>query len=232
MRTQDFIAAATAGQLARVNPRKNVARAGSDAWDFSQMSLRELARHCCSRNGLPTGESAAKMIARALSTSDFPAILENIAVKSLRDAYELAPRTFLTLGRQTSIPDYREVSRVQLSDSPQLDKVLEGGEYTYGTVGEAAEKYRLFKYGKVLAITREAIVNDDLNALGRLPAMMGAAAAQLESSLFWSTITGNQVMADGNNLFSAAHNNLEDQRLGHRYRIDRRRPRSDASAAD
>lgn len=209
MRTQEFIAAATAGQLARVNPRKNVARAGSDAWDFSQMSLRELARHCCARNGLPQGESSSKMVARALSTSDFPAILENIAVKSLRDAYELAPRTFVLLGRQTGMPDYREVSRPQFSDAPKLDRVLEGGEYTYGTVGDQGEKYRLFKYGKVVSISREAIVNDDLNALGRLPAMMGAAAAQLESSLFWSTITGNQTMSDGNALFSAEHNNLE-----------------------
>ena len=205
-------AAVSSALLHRYNARQYKLAADDPGREFANLSLREVARAMAEANGTRTKGMTAHQVAKAAmhSTSDFPMILENVVGKTLRDAYELAPRTFVPLARQTTLPDYKEVSRTQMGEAPELQKVLEGGEYTYGTVGEAAEKYRLFKYGKVLAITSETIINDDLDAFTRVPALMGAAAGQLESSLFWAHVTGNPAMQDGNNLFSAAHNNLQN----------------------
>ena len=40
--------------------------------------------------------------------------------------------------------------------------------------------YSLGTYGEIVALTRKVIINDDLQAFTRVPALLGVAAAQLE----------------------------------------------------
>jgi hypothetical protein len=202
--------AASKALLNRFAPRQYKLEGDDPAREFAGLRLPEMARMFAERAGFnPKGASPNELARMALhSTSDFPAILENVIGKALRDRYELAPRTFLELGNQSTLPDYKQVSRAQLGEAPVLAKVLAGGEYTYGTVGDAAEKYQLFKYGKIVAVNREIIINDDLDAITRVPSAMGAAAGQLENQLFWAHVTGNPTMQDGTALFAAGHSNL------------------------
>lgn len=197
--------------LNRWNPAGFRIEGDEPARQWANMTLIEVARGLVEASGVSTKGMTRHEVARAAfhTTSDFPAILENVITKSLRSRYELSPRTFTVLARQATLPDYKEVSRAQLGEAPRLRQVLEGGEYTYGTIGDAAEKYRLFKYGKIVAITREVIINDDLDAFTRVPGDMGAAAGQLESEVFWAHFTGNPQMHDSQNLFSAAHANQQ-----------------------
>lgn len=205
-------AGATKAILNRFNPRQYQIEGDDPAREFAGMRLFEMARTFAERSGQSVKGRNANEVARAAlhTTSDFPDILENVIGKALRDRYELAPRTFVQLARQSTLPDYKQVSRAQLGEAPVLQQVLEGGEYTYGTIGDAAEKYQLFKYGKMLAVSREVIINDDLDAITRIPAAMGAAAGQLENQLFWAHLTGNPTMHDGNALFSSNHGNLDN----------------------
>ena len=52
------------------------------------------------------------------------------------------------------------------------------------------------------------LINDDLDAFTRIPAMYGNSIAQLESDVVWGIVTGNAAMADGKALFHADHKNL------------------------
>jgi phage major head subunit gpT-like protein len=142
------------------------------------------------------------------TTSDFPLILADVSGKTLRDAYTEAPATFAPLARQITLPDFKSVKRNQLGEAPQLLKVIEGAEFTRGTVGEGKEEFALSTYGRVFAITRQAIVNDDMDAFSRLPMLFGRSARDLESDLVWAEITANANMGDGVALFHATHNNL------------------------
>lgn len=112
------------------------------------------------------------------TTSDFPLLLGGTVNRTLREAYALAPQTWRPLGRQTTVPDFREVTRVALGDIAALEKVNEHGEYKYGSLGEEGAPIKVAKFGKIIAITWEAIVNDDLSALTRIPQALGAAAAR------------------------------------------------------
>lgn len=143
-----------------------------------------------------------------MSTSDFPQLLANVASKRLRDGYGTARQTWRPFCRQSNAPDFKERAVVQLSGMPELKKVREGQEYTYAALGESVEKYSLATYGRIIAITRQTLINDDLGAFDRLPTMFGRAAAELESDLVWGTLTGNPVMGDGVTLFHADHGNL------------------------
>ncbi|MGV8959212.1 MAG: ClpP-like prohead protease/major capsid protein fusion protein [Stenotrophomonas sp.] len=194
--------------LHRSNPSAH--RMEGPASQFRGMDLMDMARDSVERAGHRTrGMSKQEIAVKALqSTSDFPAVLGNVVNRTLRAGYEATPRTFLPFSRQTTLPDFKEISRVQLGGAPALLRVVEGGEYTEGSIGEGAEKYRVHKYGRIVALTWETIVNDDLDALSRIPFAFGASAADLESDLVYAIFTNNPNMANGNALFSAAHANL------------------------
>ena len=180
------------------------------AREWRGYSLIELARSFLETEGeRMRGLNRDEIATRALhSTSDFPEILAAVTNKTLRDAYEAAPRTFMPIARRTSASDFKDIARLQLGEAPQLEKVNESGEFKRGTMGEAKERYRVETYGKVMAITRQVIINDDLDAFTRVPSLFGTSAATLESDIVWSIITDNPAMGDGTALFHANHKNL------------------------
>ncbi len=188
------------------------------AREFRGMTLLEMGRDILERKNIRTRGMSKTEIAGVMlgletragshTVSDFPNILANVANKTLRAAYEAAPQTFKSFCRQTSNPDFKTIARVQLGDAPSLEKVNENGEFKRGSVSEAKEQYALATYGKVVAISRQVIINDDLGAFTRLPEMFGRAAADLESDTVWGIITGNPNMGDGTTLFHANHGNL------------------------
>ena len=170
------------------------------------MSKHERAQHMLSMRS--EGSDIAIRSGGSLSTSDFPNILANVANKTLRMGYAAAPQTFRPLVRVVTVADFKPVSRVQLGEAPKLERVLESGEFKRGAMGDAAEKYAIATYGKIVSITRQVIINDDLDAFTRVPRNFGVAAANLESDLVWGVILANAAMADGNALFSAQHGNI------------------------
>lgn len=192
--------------------RYNATKYGMDerGHEFVGRSLVEIARQFCEAEGVKTRGMSAGMIAeRALhSTSDFPLLLANVAGKTLRAAYAEAPTTWMPLVREVELPDFKEVTRLQLGDAPSLEALPESGEYKRGSLTEAKESYKLGTYGKVVGITRQVIVNDDLGAFTRVPALMARAAADLQSDIIWAIIGQNQTMGDGVALFHATHANL------------------------
>ncbi|MBF0341829.1 MAG: peptidase U37 [Magnetococcales bacterium] len=181
------------------------------AREWRGMTLLEMARTFLDADGrhISKGLTRYEMATRALHTeSDFPGILANVANKTLRNAYEAAPRTFLPFCRQVTANDFKAMSRIQLGEAPALDKVNEGGEYKRGPLGEGKESYRVETYGKIISISRQVLVNDDLNAFTRIPQLFGVAAANLESDVVWGILTSNPNMGDGVALFHANHKNL------------------------
>ena len=176
------------------------------AREYRGMTLMELARESLETAGASTrGLSRDEVATRALhSTSDFPEILAAVTNKTLRQAYEAYP----LFCRQVLATDFKAMHRVQLGEAPQLLKVGESGEFKRGTLGESKESYRIETYGRVVAITRQVLINDDLDAFTRIPAMYGNSIAQLESDVVWDIVTSNPAMADGTALFHGTHKNL------------------------
>ncbi|WP_326527148.1 prohead protease/major capsid protein fusion protein [Dokdonella sp.] len=194
--------------LHRYNPAQH--KLSDNGKRFSGLSLIEIGRELLTQRGVDIrGMSRDQIATRAmLTTGDFPYILANVANKTLRQAYEAAPQTFKPFTRMVTAPDFKTIARTALGDSPTLEKVNEHGEYKYGSVSEARETYAIASYGKIVALTRQTLINDDLSAFTRLPEMFGRAAADLESDTVWGIITANAALADSIALFHASHGNL------------------------
>jgi len=186
--------------------------------EFQGLTLLEMCRaylHAQGVKDLPANRmslvSAAlgfERLAGQHSTSDFPNILANVANKSLLQGYEYANPTYRVWARRSTAPDFKSISRTQFGDFPTLTKVNEGGEFKYGSIGEAAESYALATYGRIVSITRQAIINDDLDAFSRVPMNIGAAAAYLENYTVYQILIANANMRDSTALFHANHGNL------------------------
>lgn len=178
--------------------------------DFTVMSLVDIARVVLQAGGISiNGLSNNAIAVQAMhTTSDFPNILADVANKSLRAGYDGYPRTFLPFTRKVSATDFKNINRVQLGEAPALEKVNEKGEYKYGTLGDGKESYRLETYGKIISLTRKTIIDDDLDALTRIPLSFGDAAADLENTVVWGLIINNAKLSDNKGIFHADHNNL------------------------
>lgn len=179
--------------------REFVEMAGGNARGMTPQELARAALGC---------DRQAVRAAGMHSTSDFPLLLGSTVNRTLRDAYTNAPQTWRPLGRQTTVPDFRAVTRAALGDIAALEQVKEHGEYKYGTLSEDGAPIKVAKFGKIIAITWETIVNDDLGALTRIPAALGNAAAATESNVVWALLLGNPNFTDSVPFYDAAHGNL------------------------
>ena len=144
----------------------------------------------------------------AHSTSDFPLILGDAVGREVRRAYESAPAAVLPASRRRTARDFRPQRRNALSAGAGLVETNEGGEVLRGTITEAEETYSLATFGRVFAITRQAIVNDDLGAFTDLEARMGRAAQELVASKLTGLVVDNPPKSDGLSVFHADHGNL------------------------
>ena len=207
--TDPAVVAQRAGEalFARSHPDHRLSDA---ARPFAYMTTLDLARDCLARAGVSTtGAAADTLITRALhTTSDFALILGDATGRELRRAYMAAPDGVRQVARQTTARDFRAKRALQFGEGPDLAKVLEGGEFTHGTIEESQETYSLETFGRIFAISRQALVNDDLGAFTQIPAKLGRAAWAFENAQLVAKLEANPAMADGVAVFHADHGNL------------------------
>nr|DAN47493.1 MAG TPA: major capsid protein [Bacteriophage sp.] len=194
--------------LARAGIDKDKANAKDNA--YNAMTLRELARASLVDRGVSvSGQNAMSMVGLAFthSSSDFGQILIDVAYKSLLKGWETAAENFDQFTSPGTLTDFRAAKRVGLGDFGYLPQVGEGEEYTYGTIGDEGASVALATYGQLFTITRQAILNDDMHLLTKIPEKMGQAARATIAKLVFALLTGNAKAQDGKALFDASHKN-------------------------
>lgn len=138
-------------------------------------------------------------------TSHFANVLENVANKSMLMGFTEAPETWSIWCQSRNVPDFKPASLLNMSLFSDLTLVRESGQFEYGDMSDIKESITLATYGKLFGISRQAIANDDLSALGDVPMKMGRAAARKIGDLAYAVLTTNPTMAqDATALFDAA----------------------------
>lgn len=197
--------------MARVDSRAQLTDNGRQ---YRGMSLLEIGREMLESRGVNTrGMDRMTLATRMLTyrdgagmhtTSDFSSLLANVASKRLRMGYAENPGTYTRWARRApNAPDFKSMSVVQLSAMPDLLQTNEAGEFKYGTLKDGAESYSLLTYGRIVTLSRQAVINDDLRAFDRMISGFGASAARLENRTVYAQLTANANLADGGALFNA-----------------------------
>lgn len=203
---EKFAKGAQAALLARAGHQRD-----DGANELRGYSLIEMARRSLVLANVRTDHlDKMSLVAAAFthSTSDFTNVLVNLANKSMLKGWEEAEETFQLWTNRGTLPDFKSSKRVDLNAFPALAEVRDGAEYTYATVGDRGETIQLATYGKLFSLTRQTIINDDLDAFTRIPMKMGRAAIRTVGDLVYAVLTGNPTMSDGTALFHADHSNL------------------------
>ncbi|MBB4149125.1 prohead protease/major capsid protein fusion protein [Sphingobium scionense] len=184
----------------------------ADARNFRGMSLLRMAEEYLGSSGISMrGMTAHEIAERALhSTSDFPALMGNAMNRRLRAAYEENQPSYRRWARRApNAPDFRSIDVIQTSAMPDLLKVNEAGEFKYGTISDGKVSYAVVTYGRIIGISRQTLINDDLRALERMTTGFAGSAARLENRTVYSQLTANPTMSyDTTALFHADHGNL------------------------
>ena len=186
--------------------------------EFSSMSLREMARFSLTSRGLavPIG-GAMSMVGAAFvpsmaggqhTTHDFGNVLADVANKSMLLGYQEVAESFELFTRPGTLTDFKRTKRVGMGLFPALDEVREDAEFTYATMGDFGEEIMLATYGKLFKISRQAVINDDLDAFTDIPRKMGRASKRTVGALVFAVLNQNPAMSDGVDLFHADHGNL------------------------
>lgn len=188
-------------------------RPSDQARAYVGLSIPELARESLRLSGeSTTGLSGATVIERSLNglhtVSDFSLALGDAVGRVLRASYAATPSALRPLARQTTAVDFRSRASVRLAGGLGLERVNEHGEFKSGTLFEAGESYRVETFGKIIGLTRQVLVNDNLGAFAEVPRMLGVAAANFESGALADLVTANPVMADAKTVFHADHGNV------------------------
>lgn len=197
----------------RVAPAQ-VSERTSIANEFRGLTLFETARACLEYAGVNTrGMDRMELVGRAFthSSADFDALLENSARKALLNAFQNANVTWREFCSVGNLSDFKAHSRAMMSQAGLLTEVPEGAEIPEHTLTDKKETITLKTYGKIFAITRQAIINDDLNAFSRIPALHGAAWARtINYQAYEKMLTNPTLSADSTALYDAStHLNLD-----------------------
>jgi hypothetical protein len=202
--------------------RHTIAKPAEGHEDFLNMKLSRVAELYATKMGCDVRRMAPKDIALVAmghpgtmnryriqrdayhTSGSFPSLLLDAANKTLLAGYEEAPYTWGTWARDAgTTSDFKTLNRIRFSEMGTPEMVPEGKEYPESTMSDARESYNVHKYGNMFTITWETIVNDDLDAISRIPAMQGAACRRLQNQAVYGVITANAAMADTGNLFNA-----------------------------
>lgn len=178
---------------------------------YRHAGVTDLARDCLERAGVRTSNmSRPQLIERAIShgAGDFPELLMGAGQRVLRQAYGAYEGGIKRMCRASTARDFRTKQMLMLGEFPTLLQTNEHSEFKQGSMGEAKSSYALLTYGRIFGITRQALVNDDLDAFGTMATRIGRAAAELEAKTLVTLLTSNPTMGDSVALFHASHGNL------------------------
>ena len=219
-----FYAAAKAGLIQRASASAGIRTSveqvpGAD--EFRYAGLRQLAESFVERMGVNTRRLAPKDVALIAlghaptinrhniqrdayhTTGSFANLLLDAANKTLLAGYEEAPYTWSQWARQgTSVADFKAINRIRFSEVGNPEMVPEKGDYPESRMSDSKESYQVEKYGSVFTVSWETVVNDDLDAISRIPAMQGASCRRKQNATVYGVLTANANLSDGGALFN------------------------------
>lgn len=182
---------------------------------FRSDSLFDICkRFASSANIVTEGESKDSIITRVMSTGDFTKVLSSVTNKIILNEYGSEELNFTKFAVRNDLTDYKQSDIIDISSSIKMSLVNEAGEYKDQNIQASGETWRLRKYGAVVGMTREMIINDDIGLYDRTISGIGKSIRRNMLDVFWEMFLANPKMSDSVDFFHAGHKNLITKAFG------------------
>ena len=181
---------------------------------FIGMRYVVIARELFEERGVSTRGKSDSQVAemvfsqRAYGTSDLPLLMENVMNKILRGDYQFMPEHWTKISRKKLVPDYRPAPFYQFETLNGMQPIAEGGEIKYTKMIESKQTIQVKDYGEGFKMTRQSIINDDLDVFAEIPDRFMMDREEMQGDNVWGLIIDNVKMDDQKTLFHADHKNL------------------------
>ncbi|ATQ56549.1 phage major capsid protein [Paracoccus yeei] len=187
-------------------------RRAQDAGDFAGMSLAEIARESMGRSAarLSNRDAVREIMKRtgmhASSDFSFTGAVGGAIDRRVREIYQNLDMPLAPVVRETTVGDFRPVDTYSIGGFPELKETPEGAEYEAGTVVAEGGSFSIKKYGRILRVSFEALINDDLRLLDVAIRGVASRAVALRNRAVHDAFSAR--MADGQPLFRTQRGNL------------------------
>ena len=189
----------------------SVEKPAEGATELRSASLVDFARQCLIRAGMTAEANSMNkeaLVRAALTPSaQFSGILDNTVNKSMQTAYTAQATTYQFWTSVGSNPDFKATSRYQISEGGDLLKINENGEFVDDKMTDSGISTQLVTYGRKFGLSRQAIINDDLSYITKMPQAYARAAKRGINKAVYAILNDNSVIYDGKALFHADHTN-------------------------
>ena len=205
-----FMAQAAGEALfARFNPGTQPSAAAAP---FMGASITDVLRTANQRfNVKMNSQSPDAVVGAALQGNDdfVAALTGDLANRAVREAYQPAPSSLVNLSREREARDFRAQHLAGVGEMPPLEKVSEHGEFKWGSIAsEGGQLLRVQTFGKILGLTRQAIINDDLEQIVTTTQKVATVASDFINGQLADLLKTNPTFFDGVPVFAPAHNNV------------------------
>jgi hypothetical protein len=178
------------------------------ARDMRIRHTMDIVEHGLRANHIEPRGGPQEVLRAAWSTNSIAGILSNTGNKILEVAYRQFPSVARQVAKTLTAKDFKSHTGYRLSGDVLLDEVGAAGEIKHGSLSESAFEFRVATFARMLSLTRQDIINDDLTALAEIPRMIGRGAALKLESVFW-----NLVLSNSGSFFGIGNGNLIDSPL-------------------
>lgn len=152
----------------------------------------QLARAARVLRDVQEGRLSPYVLREAMTTSDFPLMFGQIVDRMLLGNYQMTQPTYPAYVRVGKVRDFRTVNRFALNGGQDLLQLVpERSEYPMRKLSEARYQYSVQKYGAVLPISWEALIDDQLGAFDDIPMRLAQAARNTEENFVTGLFTSS-----------------------------------------
>lgn len=148
------------------------------------------------------------------TTGNFANLTLDAMNKSMLMGYTEAPSTWQNVMRTgADVPDFKNVHRMRLGTIPNIPVWPDNTEPKAMSIKDAKETYAVESRSASIDFSYRLLVNDDMNALSRVPGQFGQSFRRTLNAYAWSLVTSNPTMSDGVALFSGVTGNRKRSNL-------------------
>ena len=161
-------------------------------------------------NTPPPIDDKNAIITRALGSSDFPSLVNNILNKSLIAGFDTAPECWPAFTKYAPVNDFKSIDFPRGASMPAPPEVIENGEVKPATLyDDGKESDYIRSHVHRVSVSRQALMNSDTTALAAMPYQAGVAVSRAIGNGVFNLLINNAALGDGVALFHADHGNLE-----------------------
>jgi len=148
-------------------------------------------------------EAANFAMKASFSNVSLSGILADVYNKRLMQGFRYADQSWREIAAIGNVSDFKQINSYRLNMTGGFEEVGAGGELKHAALSDESFSNQAKTYGKMLGLTRQDIINDDMGALNDVPFMFGRAAANSFNDVFWTAFL------DDSAFFAAGNSNIQ-----------------------